>query len=94
MVCKVRNGLPLSRFGFSVSRRVGNATVRNRVKRRLREVVRLQRDVLADGWDVVFIARRGIVSFDYGSVERSVGRLLSLAQMYRAQDANSTTQPE
>lgn len=49
-------GLP-TRVGISVGKRVGNAVVRNRVKRRVREVVRLRHAELAPGHDLVFIAR-------------------------------------
>jgi ribonuclease P protein component len=54
------NGLDHPRFGLTVSRKVGNAVVRNRVKRCLREAVRQHpaaRDGSLDGIDVVFIAR-------------------------------------
>ena len=45
-----------SRFGITVSRKVGNAVVRNRVKRWLREAIRHERGSLAGSWSVVFIA--------------------------------------
>lgn len=79
VLCALPNGLSRSRFGFSVSRRVGNAVVRNRLKRRLREVVRLQRQSIATGWDVVFIARPPIARADYREIERAVERLLRQA---------------
>lgn len=47
------NGLPVTRLGLSVPRRVGNAVGRNRVKRRLREAFRLNRAQWAAGYDVV-----------------------------------------
>ena len=49
------NNLEHNRFGFSVSRKVGNAVVRNRVRRRLREALRAL--PLRHGWDLVVIAR-------------------------------------
>lgn len=51
-----RNGLNVSRFGFTVGRRVGNAVVRNRVKRRLRAVA--SKSAVSQGWDIVVIARK------------------------------------
>lgn len=55
-MCVIPNELGHPRFGFAVSRKVGNAVVRNKVKRRLREVFRHARP-LVDGVDVMVLAR-------------------------------------
>lgn len=73
------NGLALSRCGFSVSRRVGKAVVRNRVKRLLREILRLT--PLPPGWDLVFIARPRAAGADYTELEKSTKGLLRLARV-------------
>ncbi|HHX63597.1 MAG TPA: ribonuclease P protein component [Chloroflexi bacterium] len=83
VVCRLRNDLPYSRFGFSVSRRIGNAVTRNRVRRLMREVVRMHHDLVEPGWDVVLIARRGIGGADYWAVERSVSHLFGVARLYK-----------
>jgi len=75
------NDLGYSRFGFSISRRIGNAVVRNRTKRVLREILRLQRDLVSPGWDIVFIARRGCVGAEYEAFERSVNALIGSARL-------------
>ena len=57
-VVRVRpNGLGVTRIGFSVSKRIGNAVARNLVKRRLREVTRAT--AVEAGFDIVIAARNG-----------------------------------
>jgi ribonuclease P protein component len=68
------NGLQHSRFAFVVSKRIGGATVRNKVKRRLREAVR--QAPVKRGWDVVFIARRGVEQASYWHIKGVTDKLL------------------
>ncbi len=68
------NGLNLSRYGFSVSRRVGEAVVRNRVKRLLREILR--RTPLQPGWDIIFIVRSPAAKANYADLGKAVKDLL------------------
>ena len=56
LYCK-RNRLDHNRLGITVSVKLGGAVVRNRYRRRLREVYRLNKEALKPGWDIILVAR-------------------------------------
>jgi ribonuclease P protein component len=65
------------RLGLAVSRRVGNAVARNRVKRRVREWFRRERASLPPSTDWVVIARAGAAELDAQEVARELSELAS-----------------
>jgi ribonuclease P protein component len=84
ILCALPNNLPHNRYGFSVSKRLGGAVVRNRVKRLLREAVRTTpKEVgpLVSGFDVILIARPPIIGHTYAEVCEAVRTLLRRAKL-------------
>ena len=72
-----KNHSATNRVGVTVSKKLGGAVVRNRVRRRLREVYRLNESRFAPGWDIVVVARSRCIKGDFQKITEAY---LSLAQ--------------
>jgi ribonuclease P protein component len=72
-----RNRSPYNRVGITVSKKLGKAHIRNRVRRRLREVYRIHEDMFQSGWDIVVVARTKAVFCDFSELTKAY---LSLAE--------------
>ncbi|MGH9727766.1 MAG: ribonuclease P protein component [Candidatus Acidiferrales bacterium] len=70
------NGLDRDRFGMSVKKALGNAVVRNRIRRRIREVLRLHREEILPGWDVVIHPSRSVETLEFSKLETELLALL------------------
>lgn len=66
-----KNRLEVNRVGYTVSTKLGHAVVRNRARRRLREVYRLNADKLKTGYDLVVVARARCVHGEFKKMERA-----------------------
>lgn len=72
-----------SRLGISVSKKVGKAIIRNRVRRLIKEVYRLNvDDKIKAGYDIVFIARVASKEASYQDIEKSVNYLVKKTDMF------------
>lgn len=77
------NGQEYTRFGFTVSKKIGNAVVRNSIKRKMREICRLNIDNFSSGYDLIFVARKKIKGIRYSLVEQEIVKLCSKAGIWQ-----------
>jgi ribonuclease P protein component len=73
------NGLGHSRLGITVPARLGNAVLRNRLKRRIREAFRLHRADLPAGWDFLVNPRPAVATVSFETLEKELLRLFCQA---------------
>ena len=72
------NNLPQSRFGFSIKKALGGAVVRNRIRRRMREIARLHREEIPAGWDIVIHPKSSVAKAPFEALTADFLRLLKV----------------
>ncbi len=78
----LKNSLATTRVGFVVSKKISNkAVIRNKVKRRLREAMRLFVVDAAKGWDLIFFTKSAIKNKDFEEIKVAVESLLRKAKL-------------
>ena len=70
------NGLESTRFGWSIKKALGSAVKRNRMRRRIREIIRLHRQEIAPGWDIVIHPRSTVATAKLSPLGEELLKLL------------------
>ena len=78
-----KNRLNVNRIGITVSKKLGHAVVRNRTRRRLREIYRLHEEQFQPGWDIVVVARCRAVDAKFSRLTDSYLKLARKAGILR-----------
>jgi ribonuclease P protein component len=81
LVYKRNSGQSIRRLGLVTPKRVGGAVVRNRIKRRLREIFRINKHLLAPNLDIIFISKPETALLDYNNLEKTILNLLKSVKL-------------
>ncbi|MFW5998422.1 MAG: ribonuclease P protein component [bacterium] len=68
---RLSNKKEYNRFGFSISKKIGNAVIRNKLRRRIKEIIRHNEKYIRNGYDLVFIARKPVVNLDFFHLKKN-----------------------
>lgn len=71
-----QNELGITRLGITVSKKIGNAVKRNKVKRLIREFFRLYKAHFPDGCDMVIVAKKGASDLNFWEIKEELGELI------------------
>ena len=80
----LKTNLSTTRLGLAVSKKVGNAVVRNKVRRRIKEVFRTRKSGFQDQFDMVVYPRFGILTRKFGDYHQSFDILLARLERFRS----------
>ncbi|SDO52383.1 ribonuclease P protein component [Paenibacillus sp. yr247] len=74
------------RLGVSVSKKVGNAVVRNRIRRMIKEIIRLKKDNMTLQYDYILLARKPAAEMEYAEMEKSIWHVIRKASLLKRKD--------
>lgn len=78
-----RNGTKETRIGVSITRKVGNAVVRNKLKRRIKELNRRYIESLKEGYDIVIIPKKNAVNLSFKDLESALKHIYKLSGVWK-----------
>jgi len=79
-----KNDLKVTRLGVSISKKVGKSVVRNKIKRRIKEIIRTNYDHIKQGYDIVVSVRPQAVQLDFKGIVREIKGLMKRGRIYSA----------
>jgi len=68
---------PVARIGFTLPKAIGKAVIRNRIRRRTREAIRLEYSAIGSRWDIVIHPRRNVLQASFEELQGDVRRLVA-----------------
>ncbi|BFH71695.1 ribonuclease P protein component [Paenibacillus dendritiformis] len=71
------------RVGVSASKKIGNAVMRNRMRRMIKEIVRREADRIIDHVDLIFIVRKGATEMNYDQLTKSVQHVMRKGSVFK-----------
>lgn len=80
---KRKNGLDHSRIGFSITKKFGNSVERNRAKRRMKEICRLNFHNIKEGYDIILIPKKNVIDINHKELESAMLHILRISHLMR-----------
>lgn len=80
---KKKNNLTYCRYGFTCAKRIKKAVSRNKIRRLMKEIVRLNENNVISGYDIIFMARNNAVNANYKELSKSFYKVLNRSNLIK-----------
>ncbi len=80
-----KNNIGNTRVGYSITKKIGNSVIRNKIRRRMKEIYRLNFKGIKSNYDLIFIPKRNVVNISYKELESAMLHILKLAGVLTSQ---------
>lgn len=80
---KKKNDLKETRLGITITKKFGNAVIRNRVRRRINEIYRLNLYRIKDGYDLVIIPKKNVIDISHEELKSALEHILKISRMLK-----------
>ena len=79
----MKNDLGYTRVGYSITKKIGNSVVRNRIRRQMKEIYRLNFDWIENNYDLIFIPKKNVVDISYEKLDSAMIHIMNLAKLLK-----------
>ncbi len=78
-----KNDLQNSRIGITITKKIGNAVVRNRIRRRIKEIIRLKLGNIKSGYDLILIPKKNVGDISYKDLESAMIHIMRISKIVK-----------
>lgn len=78
-----KNDLNNSRIGITITKKIGNAVVRNRIRRRIKEIIRLKLGNIKTGYDLILIPKKNVQDISYKDLESAMIHIMRISKILK-----------
>jgi ribonuclease P protein component len=84
-----KNDLGYTRVGYTITKKIGNSVVRNRIRRQMKEVYRLNFYRIEKGYDLIFIPKKNIIDISFKELESAILHIMKLSKVIKKESGKN-----
>lgn len=84
-----KNDLGYTRVGYTITKKVGNSVVRNKIRRQMKEIYRLNFHLIKDGYDLIFIPKKNTVDIPFKEFENAMIHIMKISKILKKESGKN-----